>query len=107
MLSFILANSLNHLWSKKSPCPPSGYFGYEYELTIQFNTVYNSFCACLRLANRRILCFIKIFLENSPLCVGSFENAVLRVTKGEIKQSPAFAVAKGGEHLERTISYPV
>ena len=86
---------------KKSPCPPSGYFGYEYELTIQFNTVYNSFCACLRLANRRILCFIKIFLENSPLCVGSFENAVLRVTKGEIKQSPAFAVAKGGEHLER------
>ena len=56
---------------KKSPCPPSGYFGYEYELTIQFNTVYNSFCACLRLANRRILCFIKIFLENSPLCVGS------------------------------------
>ena len=92
---------------KKSPCPPSGYFGYEYELTIQFNTVYNSFCACLRLANRRILCFIKIFLENSPLCVGSFENAVLRVTKGEIKQSPAFAVAKGGEHLERTISYPV
>ena len=48
---------------KKSPCPPSGYFGYEYELTIQFNTVYNSFCACLRLANRRILCFIKIFLE--------------------------------------------
>lgn len=84
---------------KKSPCPPSGYFGYEYELTIQFNTVYNSFCACLRLANRRILCFIKIFLENSPLCVGSFENAVLRVTKGEIKQSPAFAVAKGGDTM--------
>lgn len=84
---------------KKSPCPPSGYFGYEYELTIQFNTVYNSFCACLRLANRRILCFIKIFLENSPLCVGSFENAVLRVTKGEIKQSPAFADAKGGENM--------
>lgn len=90
---------------KKSPCPPSGYFGYEYELTIQFNTVYNSFCACLRLANRRILCFIKIFLENSPLCVGSFENAVLRVTKGEIKQSPAFAVAKGGEAMKMVVQH--
>ena len=42
----------------------------------------------------------KNFLKKSPVLFGSFQNAVVWVTKGEINLSPAFAVAKGGEYLE-------
>ena len=43
----------------------------------------------------------KNFLKKSPFLFGNFQNAVVWVTKGEINLSPAFAVAKGGDYLER------
>ena len=87
-------------WGQKSLHPPSGYYGHEYEHTNHLNTFCNSFCARSCYANGRVLLFIKVFLKNTPFSFGSFPNAVVWVTKGEINLSPAFAVAKGGEHLE-------
>ena len=50
---------------KKSFDTSSGYYGYGYELAIQLNAAYNSFCARSRLANGRILRF-RIYRCRSP-----------------------------------------
>ena len=50
---------------KKNFDTSSEYYGYGYELTIQLNAAYNSFCARSRLANGRILRF-RIYHCRSP-----------------------------------------
>ena len=48
-----------------------------------------------------------IFGGNHRLELAKSAFWVVWVVKGEIHLSPAFAVAKGGEYLERTLSHPV
>ena len=48
-----------------------------------------------------------IFWGNHRLELAKSAFWVVWVVKGEIHLSPAFAVAKGGEYLERTLSHPV
>lgn len=43
--------------------------------------------------------YFQLFSENHPFSFGSFQNAVVKGTKGEIRPSPAFAAAKGGDTL--------